>query len=163
MNNRRVVYTGIEATSKNLDMFNSVIGQMSDGMWENSEYMNGYWTTADIDVDDDEIIIEIDRERYYFDRAYHNRWGTYYTKAYENHWWGMTDIAVVRFFKNKIRRIAGEEIKDNDYWKVDAKWSKDCNLRCKYLDYRTGVTFADAYRLVQELDKVIKREAKRVA
>ena len=103
MEDRRIVYTGIEATAENYDMFRSVMGQMSDGIWENSEYMNGYWATADVEIEDDEIIIEIDKERYTYEREYHYRWGTYYMKARENHWWGMTDIAVVRFFKNKIR------------------------------------------------------------
>lgn len=45
----------------NSAIIDSVLGQLSDGIWENSPGMDGYWTTADTDGNGN-IIVD-DRRR----------------------------------------------------------------------------------------------------
>ena len=56
----RIIKTNLDNTAINKDIMNSVIGQMSDGMWENSSRMRGYWVWADIN---DQVEIEIGNSR----------------------------------------------------------------------------------------------------
>ena len=51
-----VVKTGLSASDKKAkEILNSVIGQMSDGIWENSPGYSRYWKNIDIGEEDGEM------------------------------------------------------------------------------------------------------------
>ena len=116
------------------EMLRSVIGQMSDGIWENSNSMGKYWMFAYIDrAPDGENIIEIGNET---GKMYCNRY------VY-NGFADMSDDQVREFFAKKIKQIAKIELKDNDKtsgWKRNNTEFKTC-----YLSYDEEISIADAY------------------
>lgn len=133
----RVIPTGLSG-GINRDILHSVIGQMSDGMWENTPGMAGYWTFAKID-DNNNILVN---------KAYGNCMGTRLNNPYV----GMSEEDIKNFFANKIKAIAQQYLHDqniNPY----REWNSSNTERCSYLDYDTGVTIADAYAAYKALKK----------
>ena len=59
-NKERIIKTNTNGKKAN-EILSAVIGQMSDGMFENSRYYEGYWMFCDID-DGNNICVD-DRER----------------------------------------------------------------------------------------------------
>lgn len=116
------------------DMLNSVIGQMSDGIWENSKSMDKYWMFASIERDvDGENVIEISAAT---GKPYCNRY-------IYNGFFDMPDDQIREFFAKKIKQIAKIELKDNDKtsgWKRNNTEFKTC-----YLSYDEEISIADAY------------------
>ena len=90
--------TGIKATSKRLDILGSVIGQMSDGIWENSRAMEKYWKSLDYGKDCNDFIWLEDVNGVIAD--------------------------VFDFFANKIKKIIQVEIEDGNSKLV---WSRTCS------------------------------------
>ena len=45
------ITTHIKSTAKRLNILSSVIGQMSDGIWENTRSMEKYWKSLDFGTD----------------------------------------------------------------------------------------------------------------
>ena len=116
------------------EMLRSVIGQMSDGIWENSKSMDKYWMFAYIDrALDGENIIEIGTET-----------GKMYCNQYVyNGFSDMSDDQIREFFAKKIKQIAKIELKDNNKtteWKRTNTEFKSC-----YLNYNEDISIADAY------------------
>jgi hypothetical protein len=92
-----VVNTGIKATDKRLSILGSVIGQMSDGIWENTRSMEKYWKSLDYGERNGEIYLE--------DR-------------------GFVCQDVRKFFADKIKQIIKIEIEDgND----KLEWARSCS------------------------------------
>ena len=87
------INTGIKANDKFMNILRSVIGQMSDGIWENTRSMEKYWKSLDYRTDASGYIIIEDR---------------HYVCANP-----------VDFFANKIKQIIKIEIDDGNskmYW-----------------------------------------------
>lgn len=116
------------------EMLRSVIGQMSDGIWENSKSMDKYWMFASIERDvDGENVIEISAVT---GKPYCNR---YIYNGFSD----MSDDQIREFFAKKIKQIAKIELKDNDKtsgWKRNNTEFKTC-----YLSYDEEISIADAY------------------
>lgn len=131
--NTRKITTNTFSKKAN-DMLNSVIGQMSDGIWENSKSMGKYWRFASIERDlDGENIIEISAAtgKPCYDRYVYNGFAD------------MSDDQIREFFAKKIKQIAKIELKDNDKttgWKRNNTEFKTC-----YLSYDEEISIADAY------------------
>lgn len=139
----RIVNTHIKATQRNLDIMRSVIGQMSDGIWENATCLNGYWAFANIvELDNSLIGIAVD--------ATSGKWAYDYSRFLKNRWWRMSDAQILKFFANKIKQIADIEISDCHYDKKST-WAYNNNEVSDYLDYDSGVTFGDAFILKRTL------------
>lgn len=96
----KVVKTGLSKSKVVNDILNSVIGQMSDGIWENSSYMAGYWNFVEINKDNN--ICLCDRP-----------WDWEGRNTLNNKFYGMSDKDVKTFFAKKIKKIVSEELKDN--------------------------------------------------
>lgn len=122
---------------KNKDILDSVLGQISDGIWENSPGMDGYWMTADINNDGD---IVIDKQ---VDIRSGDRW-------IRNKYYDMTDSEVRRFFANKIKQICQEYLNDNNL-NPYKEWNAESDEECSYLSRDEEVTIADAYAAYQAL------------
>jgi hypothetical protein len=91
------IITHIKADDKKLSILGSVIGQMSDGIWENTRSMEKYWKSLDYGKDPSGYIWLDDRH-------------------------GVT-ADVYDFFANKIKKIIQIEIEDGNNQLI---WSRTC-------------------------------------
>ena len=98
------INTHIPATTKRLNILSSVIGQMSDGIWENTRSMEKYWKSLDYGKNDFDYIWLEDRN-------------------------GVT-ADVYDFFANKIKKIIQVEIADGNDKLV---WSRSCSAVPYYM------------------------------
>lgn len=89
--------THIKANTKRQNILDSVIGQMSDGIWENTRSMEKYWKSLNFGVDANGYIWLEDRN-------------------------GVT-ADVYDFFANKIKKIIQVEIEDGNNSLI---WSRTC-------------------------------------
>ena len=125
----------------------SVIGQLSDGIWENSPRMESYWGMARTDDNNLYIYDKGDKfDRYKLNAGYKNPWT-------RNGFAGMTDSQVKQWFAKKIREIIRLEAKDakeydGDY-KTDFSFKPDNETTLDY--FHDGITVGDAYKAYQEL------------
>ena len=133
--NKVRIKTGLTG-EKNSEILNSVIGQMSDGIWENSPGMTGYWYPVNIDGTD--IVVDNVMDFKYGDK--------YVTNKYYH----MSEAEVKRFFANKIKQIAQEWLNDNNL-NPYKNWNAECDEICTYLDRGSDVTIADAYNAYKAL------------
>lgn len=74
------------------DCINSVLGQLSDGIWENSNRCTGYWICANLNED---LNLEIEPYSYYYDR-----WN-----SVKNPYYNMSDYDIVMYFARKIKQV----------------------------------------------------------
>ena len=121
MNISRIVNTGLKATVTNLEILNSVFGQLSDGMWENSPGARRYWKFADVDQRCGEVVINVD-------------------DGFGSGWSRMTDVEVKQFLARKIKQIAYDELGGGD------NWDRKSTTELSYLgSSRVPVIVGDAY------------------
>lgn len=93
------------------DVLNSVLGQMSDGMWENSKIMEHYWPFVEIQRVNDSVCIVIDTT-YNSEDAWHPN--TPYNNFFI-HKLNKDPEKIKQFFANKIRHIVHENAKDYNW------------------------------------------------
>ena len=115
------INTGIPATDKRLSILGSVIGQLSDGIWENTRSMEKYWRSLSYEKGTDGNIWLEDR--------------------------GYVCANVVDFFANKIKQIIKIEIEDG--YTKGLEWSRTCSVIPSYI--HGGVTVGDCYELYELL------------
>lgn len=117
------INTGIKATTKFMEIMGSVIGQMSDGIWENTRTMEKYWRSL---------------------RAY---------KEADGNIWIEDRVGVctdpMDFFANKIKQIIKIEAEDNP--RSGIEWSRSCSATTTYLSYYETITVGDCYELYERL------------
>ena len=149
----RKIPTGL-TDDKSKDVINAVVGQLSDGMWENSPGMERYWKFTS-GADDNGNIIVYDGYVSVDEYAGMNRYGgkKYNTKWIYSAFSKMDDDAVKRYFAAKIKQIVKEE---------GLEWNRNNTQPCEYLDYHSGVTVRDAYkvydRLLGRIDRIKDEE-----
>ena len=123
-------------------MLKSVLGQLSDGMWENDNRYRTYWMCAHIVDVDGQLAFELyDLPNYYY------KWST--RGYYKNQYYTMTDADVLKFFRTKLVAI----------WREYCKWNKpesrkltpDNEEVCKYLGYEKTIKAKDIYELTELL------------
>lgn len=111
----RTVRLGVD--KKYLDMIESVLGQLSDGYWENTPRMRGYWLFAHAKAQGNECVLEIDPVR----------WGTRHGYSnVTNQWLDMSDAKVKQFLADKIKFLVKEEGLD---------WNRGNENTTDYLSY----------------------------
>ena len=119
----RIIKTGLPKRFK--DMLAAVIGQMSDGYWENTPMMRGYWPFVDAAVQGDEAVLEVSNDRY--NRVIFN----------QNRFRDMTDDAIRKFFAEKIKfLVKAEGLGD---------WKRDNEKETEYLSYDDPYRVKDCY------------------
>lgn len=99
MENKRVIKTDLPNKKKYGEILASVIGQMSDGIWENTSRFNGYWGYAECNSGSVDIVVD-------------TNWYSRNIKA-KNPYVTMTDCGIKNFFANKVKQIALIEMQDN--------------------------------------------------
>lgn len=127
-----LVSTGL-SDAKAEDVLNSVIGQMSDGIWENTSQMDRYWKNLEIIKKDGELYIQAN------------------TDSYSSGFKGYTEDEIRKFVANKVKQIAKMYIEDYKGSAKDLAWDRNCTVKCDYLDYHSGATIQDAYRVYDKL------------
>jgi hypothetical protein len=115
------ITTHIKANTKRQNILGSVIGQMSDGIWENTRSMEKYWKSLDYGVDANGYIYLEDRN-------------------------GVT-ADVFDFFANKIKQIIKVEIEDG--YTSGLVWSRTCSVVPSY--FHGQVTVGDCYEMYELL------------
>ena len=129
--NCRKIHTGLKG-SKMLSVIQSVEGQLSDGMWENSFAMRGYWLFECCDLEGDDVVIYISKA-----------WGDVdFNRPRCNKFCGMDEQQIKEWFANKVKQIIKQEIKD-DYTE-GLEWSRKCKVESAYM--HDGITAQDAYK-----------------
>lgn len=111
----RVIKTGLSKKYK--DMLDAVIGQMSDGYWENTPMMAGYWKFVTTGTAGDEVTLEVDEMS----------GGRHHDRHIDNRFYGMSDDAVKKFFADKIKFLIKEE--------GLGKWDRGNESETDYLSY----------------------------
>lgn len=100
----RVIETGLDERNKKYnEILRSVIGQLSDGMWENCNRLIGYWIFDEATGKDNKIVVS--NEPYEWDKRG--------SRKYKNPYLKMTDQEIREFYAKKIKQIIREELKDN--------------------------------------------------
>ena len=99
------ITTHIKSTDKRLNILSSVIGQMSDGIWENTRSMEKYWKSLDFGTD-----------------------ASGYIYLEDNH--GVC-ADVYDFFANKIKQIIKIEIDDGNT--SGLRWDRNCSVSPCYM------------------------------
>lgn len=111
----RIIKTGLGPHYK--DMLDAVIGQMSDGYWENTPMMRGYWKFVTTGTSGDEVTLNVDEVSGARDGD----------RRIENRFYGMSDDAVKKFFADKIKFLIKEE--------GLGKWDRGNESETDYLSY----------------------------
>ena len=128
-NNPRIIHTGLFSQTA-YDAFDSLMGQISDGYWENSNRMQKYWDFADIKrADNGEVIVEVEAESYVWDKWSH--------RMSSNPYASMTDSKILEFFANKMKVIAKVEMEDEN---AGNAWKRDSGMAIHYLSRHNGIT-----------------------
>ena len=151
-----IINTGLtDNTSK--DVLRSVIGQLSDGIWENSPIMEHYWPYVKIELNNkDEVCIVISLPvatslgcDYYHPNTRYYNWFIRRDKL------GGNPIKIKRWFANKIKQIVNQERKDHPHRAI--KFSDKCDTELYYIDYydgsNEGMQVCDAYRVYKALNQ----------
>lgn len=88
----------------NKSILDSILGQLSDGHWENSRRMEKYWKHLDVELDNGEVVIVAP---------------DYYKQLYD--WDDENDIK--KFFARCLKTFVKYVI-DNYHWATE--WSRSC-------------------------------------
>jgi hypothetical protein len=133
-NNFRIIHTGLFSQTA-YDAFSSIMGQLSDGYWENSPRMQKYWNFAEIKrADNGEVLVEVEAEHYVWDK-----WSG---RCLENPYVRMSDNEILEFFANKMKTIAKVEMNDED---VGNQWQRDNEMKLHYLSRNVDLDVSDIY------------------
>lgn len=116
------VYTSLPASRVNVAIMNSVIGQMSDGIWENSPRMDRIWRGLDFTTEDGKIVITVD---------------------YPSELHYKTESEIAEYMANKIKQVIKIEIDDG----LRAEWDRNSRVVSNYLSrWEQPVEIRDAYQ-----------------
>ena len=141
------ISTRDETAQKDKAILEGTLGQLSDGIWENSSGMEKYWRSMTFSQDErGDVQLRYDpliRDRVPKWRRGHLEYDYRYKRsAYGD----MNDREVRRFFASKIKAVYNTEKKD---YPSTGKWSPDNNNELIYIG--NGITVADAYSLYKRL------------
>jgi hypothetical protein len=119
--------------AKNKEILDAVIGQLSDGIWENSPAMKKYWQNIRIEEQDGRLYLKVktygnDRVLVYLDK---------------------TPEQLKIWYAKKIKEIIKREIEDYD--ENLGQWSRDNENVSAYLGYNEDITVADAYKAYETM------------
>lgn len=132
----RIIKTNVTGNIAN-EILSSVIGQMSDGMFEGSRYYEGFWMFVEIDSLNNICV----SSKYGV-----NRWGKYYGNKFFN----MSDNEVREFFARMIKRIVQQELRDKNI-PVRGEFKKGNKRLLEYMNYREDVTIDDCVTVYDAL------------
>lgn len=115
------------------EVISSVLGQLSDGIWENSGRMDKYWKFADVDGTNLDISDEM------YDNSY-----SYYRNPVRNGFYGKSEKEIKDWFANKAKQVV--KIWADDYGLGDV-WDRNNTDVVTYMGGHgvPKITVADVY------------------
>ena len=119
----------VKCSKEELAYLDAVMGQLSDGMWENSPRMEPYWICNSLTEEG----IEMES----FNRSFGRR-------TYRNPLFDMSDIEVRSWFADKLKAVVKQWLEDNR-----GEWSRINYDEVSYL--RDDQTVAGAYKIYDSL------------
>ena len=119
----------VKCSKEELAYLDAVMGQLSDGMWENSPRMEPYWICNSLTEEG----IEMES----FNRSFGRR-------TYTNPLYDMSDIEVRSWFADKLKAVVKQWLNDHR-----GEWSRINYDEVSYL--RDGQTVAGAYKIYDSL------------
>ena len=147
--NTLIINTGL-TDSASLNVLKSTLGQLSDGMWENSRKAERYWPFADAEMIDGNVCIVISKEysRYYGQGR--NAWGYKNGFVYDL----AMDVSRIKdYFSKKIQAVVRQEAKDNPTRGI--KCTDKCEVALDYMsdydNYDNEIRACDAYKVYKAL------------
>jgi hypothetical protein len=154
----RVIHTGLYGNLA-YEILRSIEGQLSDGRWENSPRMEGYWKNEQVVLnseEDPEILIIVNSNAWEWKKVQY-RWSyregrmLYRNKWFGNPFSGMNDSKVLNWFADKIKSMVTYEMKDNDgkNW-----WTKELDRELDYLGYDEKINVGDCKKVYNTLKLV---------
>ena len=131
------------------DILDSVHGQLSDGMWENSRGYDKYWTNLQVCRDgDNRIYFKVNADYY----------GMYCGRSIDNPFARMSDTEFLNWYATKLKAVIVQEGKDNGWTK--GWWSRtNHSNKTVYLNRSADVTVADVYCVYDALKGRIFRSS----
>lgn len=134
----------VRCTPYELEYLDPVMGQLSDGKWENSRQMEAYWMCNSLTNNG----IEMQSSANSFSG----------TRSYSNPLYDLDDSEVRDWFANKLKTVVKEWLKDNR--KPIDDWNRVNNDEVDYL--RAGQTVAGAYKAYDSLKGRQSKEGKQI-
>lgn len=145
--NTRIINTGL-TDSASLNVLLSTLGQLSDGIWENSNIARHYWEFAEADMIDGEVCLVIKKNAY---ESYGRN-----SRPVENYFrtrMHLDPTAIKKYFANKVRAVVRENAKD--YPDAGIKCSAKCDVELDYMssydNREIPIKASDAYRVYKAL------------
>ena len=124
-------------------VIDSVLGQMSDGYWENTSAYDKYWKFAWVDLKNNVLEIDKDSVKYTKRPEWSPRYGQVYrTISTPNAFANMSEDAIKRYFAQKAKFLIKEE---------GLEWSRDNQEKTDWMDKRdtagnrAPITVAEVY------------------
>lgn len=140
---KRVIDTKVPNNAVNRNVFHGVLGQLSDGIWENCPICTSYWFCCEINDDGDTIKLVIDSTPVV-------RYGNEYIR---NRYFKMSDADILHYFVRKMLQIVKTEGRDNE---KNYMMSARNTTRCEYLSYEANVRVCDVYTVRKKLIEVAR-------
>lgn len=151
-----VISTGLK-DSVSTSVLQNVIGQLSDGIWENSSAMRHYWPFVKVEMMDGQVCILICNK----DTSYYGIRGDYGYNYFVNPYKMNKDVKKIkRWFADKIKAIVNEE--KNDDPDKGIKFDGMCDKGLSYMYYQNGdgsfrdITVKEAYSVYKHLKDSVK-------
>ena len=134
----RTVDLGIDVRSdtalKDAEILDSITGQISDGIWENSRGMEKYWKNMNFTQENGKITFVTPDKSNYFE---------------PNYFYGKDDKQIKDYLANKAKQIVKIEMKDGS---LSGEWDRNNQAELSYMGgHHTPVTVADVYSLYDRL------------
>lgn len=134
LNYNRIVHMGLYSKAAQ-DLFDSIFGQLSDGIWENAWSSTKYWYFAQTDrAPDGEVVIKVAVD---YSTSY---CGRYVPNGFRE----MSDVKILEWLGFKLKAIVQTELRDND---IKKGWKRDSEFVSQYLTRSQDLqlTVGDAY------------------
>ena len=151
-----VISTGLK-DSVSKSVLQNVIGQLSDGIWENSSAMRHYWPFVEIEMRNGQVCILITNK----DKSYCWNRGGYGYNYFVNPYKMNKDVKKIKnWFADKIKAIVNEERKD--YPNKGIKFDGKCDKGLSYMYYTNDdgsyrdITAKEAYAVYKHLKDSVK-------
>lgn len=143
-----IINTGL-TDSASLNVLKSTLGQLSDGIWENSRVAEQYWPFADAEMIDGNVCLVI-KKAAVKETGYNCRHR--YTNGF--FWkYGMGTVQIKNYFARKIQAVVRENAKD--YPEAGIKCTAKCEVALDYMsdydNYDNEIRACDAHKVYKAL------------
>ena len=146
-----VIATGlVDSVSKSV--LQNVLGQLSDGIWENSSTMTHYWPFVKIEMRDGQVCFVINKGS----NSYRGKHGCGYNYFVNPCKMNMNENKIKTWFADKIKAIVNENKKD--YPNKEIKFNAKCDKSLDYMYYTNrDILVSEAYSVYKHLKDSVKK------